>query len=184
MTNQQLLDHESVEDERRTRGPDGTYRFNIREILSTLKLLLHSPNLDVNKRNDEGNTVLHYCALQIDGHKLEVTLKSAKQAGIDVNIRNNDGETPTHFAFSNSIHGFVESDHAKIMLKYGKEVGIDFEARDNRGRTPIHYLCKDNCEEKVQKFLRLAKTRFDIEFNLDATDEDGKIPFDLLKIQN
>ena len=38
-----------------------------------------------------------------------------------------------------------------------------------------------NYEGKVQKFLRVAKNRFNIEFDLEATDENGAKPLELVK---
>ena len=163
------------ENEREERGPEGRYRFPISEILKTLELLLHSPKVDVNIRNQDGCTALHYCADEIYPKKLEIALKAAKKAGIDVNIKRNDGMTAAHCAFRNDL------DHAYVMVKYGKEVGIDFEARDDKGKTPMHHLCQANHDEKVQKFLRVAKNRFNIEFDLEATDENGATPLELVK---
>jgi len=38
---------------------------------------------------------------------------------------------------------------------------------------------KYNPKKCVERFLQIAKKEFGIEFNLEATDEDGKTPFEL-----
>ena len=75
----------------------------------------------------------------------------------------------------------ASSVYVKAKTKSAKEVGIDLEARDNRGRTPMHHMCtwEFNIKISVEKFLEAAKKEFGIEFNLEATDEDGKTPFEL-----
>ena len=67
----------------------------------------------------------------------------------------------------------------ELLLKYAKDLSIDFEARDNKGRTPMHYMFQARPKMHVLQFLQLAKTEYNIEFDLKVTDHDGKIPIEL-----
>ena len=66
-----------------------------------------------------------------------------------------------------------------MILKYSKEAKIDFNARDNRGRTPLHYLYHSRAKEDVERFLTAAKIDYGIEFDQNATDNDGHTPAQL-----
>ena len=161
------------------------------EVIDTISLLM-SPTSRFDPTIDERNgcTALHI-ALSWRDEFAEVILKHALTAGIDVNCRDpREGETPAHCAFRNwAEYECFDSSRSSIVgpvsvgpvLKYAKEVGIDFEMRDNRGRTPMHYMCKDSTKRDVYRFLIIAKQQYEIEFNLEATDEDGKTPFELFK---
>ena len=50
------------------------------------------------------------------------------------------------------------------------------EARCNKGRTPLHYLFETRNEADVERFLKIAKEKYNIEFDLDARDNDGLTP--------
>ena len=162
--------------------PDCNGRFELREVVDTTTLLM-SPSSRFDPTIDErtGYSVLH-SAVYAWSEIIEVILKYALAAGIDVNCRNDRGQTAAHGVFdSESLHWREIPSNLKLVLKYAKDVGIDLEARDNRGRTPLHHMCasKYNEKEAIEMFLKMAKKEFGIEFNLEATDEDGKTPFEL-----
>ena len=156
----------------------------VQEAVETITLLM-SPSSRFDPTIDErtGYSLLHR-AVGAWSEIQEVILKSSLAAGIDVNCRDEEGQTPAHSAFrSASLCWRKIPEDLKHILKYAKELGIDLEARDNRGRTPMHHMCtwEFNIKISVEKFLEAAKKEFGIEFNLEATDEDGKTPFELLQ---
>ena len=71
-------------------------------------------------------------------------------------------------------------------------MGINLEATDNDGRTPLHHLCRSPLRRelsrrssdpkapkaRIEKFLEVAKIQYGVEFNLNATDNDGKTPME------
>ena len=66
-----------------------------------------------------------------------------------------------------------------LILKYAKDLGIDFTIPDENGWAPIHILFRTKCYNHANQFIKLAKEEFDIEFDLKATDVNGKTPEDL-----
>ena len=66
-----------------------------------------------------------------------------------------------------------------MILKYSKEAKIDFNARDNRGKTPLHYLYQSRAKENVERFMTAAKEEYGIEFDQNATDNEGCTPAQL-----
>ena len=70
-----------------------------------------------------------------------------------------------------------------MILKYSNDAKIDLEARDNQGRTPLHYLFRsipeddiERSKETIELFLKAAKEKYNIEFDLTARDKDGLTP--------
>ena len=63
-----------------------------------------------------------------------------------------------------------------MILKYSKDAKIDFEARDNKGRTPLHDLFQSFPKKTVEHFLKSAKDKYNIEFDLTAKDKSGLTP--------
>ena len=65
----------------------------------------------------------------------------------------------------------------QYFLKAAKKYGIDLEARDNKGRTPLHYLYA-SCDSsgEAEDFVEEAKNDYNIEFNVNAVDCNGRTP--------
>ena len=164
--------------------PEEAGRFKVQELLDTFTLLLESSRFDPTIDERTGCSVLHIAVVG-RSEFAEVILKCAlTRSNIDVNCRDIKGQSPTHYAFRHSSLCWKDGefpDDIRFLMKYAKELGIDLEARDNRGRTPMHHMCesKYNPKKCVERFLQIAKKEFGIEFNLEATDEDEKTPFEL-----
>ena len=84
---------------------------------------------DVNARDKDGNTPLHWAVWY--GHDNIVELLLA--AGADVNARDEDGKTPLHLAAQWGREGC-----ARLLLA----AGADVNARDNYGNTPLYYAAR------------------------------------------
>merc|ERR1712062_807482 len=161
---------------------EDTYGFTEEQIVETFDFLLHSPKIVY---PNEGHSPLHSACSYGHEARVETILKVAKEKGIDINQRNQRGRTPLHYAF---MGGFEKPTNQGIpdmaptmdlMLKYAKDLGIDLEATDDKGMTPLHYLYEENHHENVRSFLKLVKEKYKIEFNHEATNEDGKTPPEL-----
>lgn len=81
---------------------------------------------DINKRNEEGETILHQ-AVEISDYK---TVRLLIKKGAEVNARDKNGYTPLHCAvFAKSL------ENVKVLLREGAEVNAT-------GCTPLHSACK------------------------------------------
>ena len=126
-----------------------------------------------------------------DFRKVEAILRLALKYNINVNAEDHYGRTPAHIAFENgfTIHRNIRkqnrikdlSPQIDVILKYAKKIGINLEATDNSGRTPLHLLCENLRCLRVRHFLQLAKSEYQIEFNLKAVDLNRKTPMDLCR---
>ena len=112
---------------------------------------------DVNVRDDNGLTPLHY-AVRYSIGAVEILLKY----GADVNAQDDHGDTPLHCAVdSMDSIGAVE-----ILLKRGANV----DAQDDDGRTPLHYAVGTWLDfETAEVLLKYGA-------NVNAQDDDGYTP--------
>ena len=156
-------------------------------VLELVEFLLQSPRIDI-------NTVGYQSILHIAGNanEAEVVFKAATKRYIDANRRDPNGRTPAHYAFGyyyDSKRKYVPVQPpftlkkfdatVEVFLKYAKYLCIDFEATDDKGRTPLHYMYQTRSKEEVAQFLESAKKEYNLEFNINALDHDGKTPIQL-----
>ena len=113
---------------------------------------------DVNAKDKDGVTPLHWAATNPTPAVLEVLLK----AGADVNAEDNDGRTPLHAAAANNPSPAV----IEVLLKAGAKVN----ANSNRVSTPLHWAAANNPSPAVLEVLRKAGA------DPRAIDKDGKTP--------
>ena len=112
--------------------------------------------LDVNKKDDKGNSAVHYAFnFSYDYRR----------------VRSYELVDPfTLKKFSPEL---------EMILKYHKEASIDLETRDNNGRTPLHNLYLTRPKRRVEQFLKCAKDEYNIDFDVTARDQKGLLPADL-----
>ncbi|KAG8290564.1 hypothetical protein J6590_079702 [Homalodisca vitripennis] len=85
---------------------------------------------NINKRNEEGETILHQ-AVEISDYK---TVRLLIKKGAEVNARDKNGYTPLHCAvFAKSL------ENVKVLLRSGAEVNA---TQYITGCTPLHSACK------------------------------------------
>ena len=101
-------------------------------------------HLDLNLRNNLGETVLHIAAKR---DSIELCQKIVAKE-IDPNIQNNDGETPLHIA-ANSENGNI----AVLLLNLGQCYG-NVNLQDNFGETATHIAAKKHCPAVLHRLLR------------------------------
>ena len=152
-----------------------------------------SRNIDLNVRDKDGQTPLHYACEWMRSVQLKLFFRRAKTLDLDVNVRDNNGRTPFHLACLCSHFYLYRSEPdkyydnwnnnqaLKTLFKYASSVGIDIEATDNYGRTPLHYLCLTKCEQEVNIYKKMA-VNYNVKMNENAVDNNGKTPKDLAKI--
>ena len=99
--------------------------------------LLIGKGADVNARNRDGNTSLHWAAEK--GH-IEV-VKLLLEKGANVNVQDIHGRTPLYWA---AQYGYTEI--VKLLL----EKEADVNAKDNDGKTPLHSAALKGHSEVVK----------------------------------
>jgi ankyrin repeat protein len=92
-----------------------------------LKEVLAEEQLNINVRDNAGNTPMHYAA-RYNNIKI---IKILDMAGADVNAQNNLGQTPLHYAFQ-----AYEGEAIKMLRQRGSSTKI----KDNNGVVPAATL--------------------------------------------
>merc|ERR1712062_389811 len=137
-------------------------------------------NIDLNSRDDEGLTALHWACRYGRPEIVQLLITSSKDFNIDLNARDDGGRTALHWA---CFYGYTEI--VQLMLKNWEEFGLDIKAQDNQGKTPIDYVkeriqktsryseLKDNLEQ-VMKMLEMEYFKMDVQ-NLYQYSRNSKI---------
>ena len=158
-----------------------------------VKLLLNTPNIDVNKGDNFGRTPLYTAANKENTECIELLLKAPD---IDVNKAKNNGETPLHTAAvqgnkecielllkapdidvnkadddgSTPLHDAINYGHAECVLLLSKAPGINVNKAKNNGETPLHTAAVQGKKECIELLLKAP----DIDVN--KADEHGRTP--------
>ena len=127
-------------------------------------LLKHSDNIDLNVRNNRGQTAfIGSCAY---GQRRIVQLLLS-HPNIEVNARDNKGFTALEWACNNN-----HNDVVKLLLDHSDE-RIDLNARDDSGRTVFMQACLYGHKEDMVKLFLDHSERID----LNARDNRGTTAF-------
>ena len=90
-----------------------------------LDILLNSKHVDLEERDEDGDTPLHVATIYNNTHMM----KKLIDAGANINSRNNRKETPLHIAA-----GFKKIETVRLLVSEG----ANLEAKDKNGVTPLH----------------------------------------------
>ena len=124
---------------------------------SIVQIFLQKGGINVNKRDAEGNTPLHYACLK--GFRDIVNMLLEHDA--DVSVANNCAETPLHTA--------ARSGNKEIIGKL-IQYGADQDATDKDGRTPLIclldnkrtdaalFLIEQGADTEIRRFIRRFST--------------------------
>ena len=125
--------------------------------------ILLDRGVDVNVRDSEGRTALHYA-------RMDCVIDFLVQSGADINCRDKRGLTPVHRAVEEAGH-FFESSILNCLLNYD----IDIAAQDDRGNTALHIACIRPDEPELEMVEVLLRHGYDV----NATNKQGMTPLEL-----
>ena len=118
-------------------------------------------NIDVNKENDNGWTLLHHAA---DCGNLECC-KLLLENGADVNYKTHGGTTPLHLS---CLNGDLVT--TQIFIEYG----ADIDAQDKQGNSPLHRAISYNGNTSCVYFLLIQPS-----ININIQNNKAETPFHL-----
>ena len=130
------------------RGRTQLHHCAINRLTTSVKRLLSIRNINVNVKDVNGETPLHFTAWI--GHVGIARL--LLQNGADVNVRDTDGFTPLHCA---AIHGNVDILHLLV------ENGADLEAQDENGYRAFHWATRNGHLPFIQELI----SRYHVDIN-------------------
>ncbi|WP_349305105.1 ankyrin repeat domain-containing protein [Wolbachia pipientis] len=97
---------------------------------------------NINKRNEGGETILHY-AVRVSDQK---TVKSLIKKGADINATNSRGFTPLHSA---ALAKRLENVKELIRL------GVDINATEGISKySPLHFACMVGAESVIKELVK------------------------------
>jgi len=120
-----------------------------------LLLTFFKKGLNVNWKDEDGNTALHILCEQQDIELVYLLLEN----GADPTIENNNQETPLHKACEKGITEIVE-----LLIK---NENLNLQNKD--GMTPMHLACKEN-------HLKIVSILITHDINLSLKTKDNYIP--------
>jgi hypothetical protein len=133
--------------------------------IKTINALKKCPNVDVNAKDEDGETALMYSAIYGDKEILETLLKEFPN--VDVNDKDKNGETALMYS---AIYGYKE-----ILETLLSVPGIDVNAKDEDGKTALMYSAIYGDTKILETLLSVPG------IDVNAKDEDGKTAFYLAK---
>jgi len=111
-----------------------------------LQLLLQHKQIDVNIKNNNGNTAFHYFC---SNATLDIvkTFDMFVKKGVSVNMQNDSGETALHRACLNTSTG-------RLLVILLCKNGANPNVQNTNGDTPLHYAVRLRREDLVYLLLR------------------------------
>jgi ankyrin repeat protein len=109
---------------------------------TVLMYLLGNKNININTKDEYGNTLLHYASDKINDLPLDVFKFLIETLGCDVNVQNNAMNTPIH----NTLRRFDPNDGGDItVLTYLlSQNDVNFNIKGESDHTLLHLACINN----------------------------------------
>jgi ankyrin repeat protein len=114
--------------------------------IAHLQALLRYLQIDVNRKNDLDENVLHVVISYDNFPKLQLLLQ---QLNIDVNAKNNEEESVLHYA--------MRAGNLRIIQALLEHPSIDVNVQDKKGNGALHWAIRHNNVPLVERLLGLGK---------------------------
>jgi hypothetical protein len=101
--------------------------------IKALSALLSYPNLDVNRQDNEGNTILHLAAYQLLWLDIEMIIK---RHDLKPNLQSHDGRTALHYATQKNVIEHNAKKHIELLRSLST---LDPQIKDHTGRAASDY---------------------------------------------
>ena len=129
--------------------------------LYAISVINSDENTDINAKDGEGLTALHYAVIK---EYPKLVDKLLAHEDIEVNIKDGNGLTALH-------HAAIRYSHVVDKLLAHKD--IDVNSQDGNGMTPLHHAVKQRNRVAVEKLLAHK------DIDVAVKDKDGLTPLDL-----
>lgn len=126
---------------------------------SVVLTFLKRGDVDVNKRDESGNTPLIYACLKSARDLVKLLLDN----GADANLGNQKNRTPLHFAAEGGNYQIIS-----LLI----DAGADVNCTDNNGVTPLMVLAQNGRTDAALKLLKNP------EIDISIKDNDSRMAID------
>ncbi|KAL6061654.1 Antirepressor regulating drug resistance protein [Balamuthia mandrillaris] len=156
-----LLEHGALPDIRDAEGHTPLQCAALHGHTPVIRLLLTKHRADVNARDNQGFSALHYAAR--DG--LDATARLLQEHGARLAVATHKGMTPLHIAARTNRASTI------LLLLQDKDAATVLPMRDNKGRTALLLAAQRGNPEA-------AKTLISYGADVSVEDATGRTPFD------
>ncbi|KAE8369205.1 ankyrin repeat-containing domain protein [Aspergillus caelatus] len=111
---------------------------------STLKLLIGSGKVDLDRPDDEGRTPFSRAAEHSDRSIMKLLIDSG---GVNLDSKDKNGRTPLSYAAQ-----YSDASTVKLLVDSGT---VDVDSKDNQGRTPLSYAVQHMDLSNLISLVRL-----------------------------
>jgi ankyrin repeat protein len=135
---------------------------------------LFSVGADVNAKNQNGSTPLHWACVM--GH-VQV-FKELVEHGADIEVKDNIGSTPLHLACCTdhlaAVNELLSPNDSNgttttILGKRKSRAGANTEAKDKDGNTPLHFASRKG-------YLPVVEALLSVSADILAANNEGRLP--------
>ena len=109
--------------------------------LNIIRLLVETPNINVNIVDRNGRTALHLAS----GNGLTPVVQLLIDAGADLNKEDDGNRTPLHYA---SLEGYIE------IVQYLIDAGADVNKGDDGNRSPLHLSVYEGNKTVLEQLIK------------------------------
>ncbi|KAH8896011.1 ankyrin [Thozetella sp. PMI_491] len=142
---------------------------------------LRRPNVDIDSKDKNGKTPLHYaCEMHFSSEKVISILLSA---GADPSVKDSFGKTPIHYtiqhyrferltAILEAAESWMSNNQAPEIMRRIIRHGANVNDKSNNGRTALHFACAAGYLDRAQVLLQHGAIPNEL-------DQDGRTPLEI-----